>query len=63
MKQKNKWSMILNGLGALIFIAMGLDLTPHHNNLAIFLGVACFVISGVISKMYNDECKNKENCS
>lgn len=55
--------MILNGIGALIFIAMGLDLTPHHNNLAIFLGVACFIVSGVVSKMYSDECKNKENNS
>ena len=62
MKQKNKIPMILNCLGVLIFIAMGLGLTERHNNVTIFLGIACFIISGLVHKMCSDNCqKDKDN--
>lgn len=62
MKQKNKLSMVFSFIGILIFVAMGLSLWPGHNNLMIFLGIACFLLAGLISRMCNDGCKTDKKC-
>lgn len=60
MKQKSRLSLLLNCIGILIFVAMGLNLIPGNSNLMIFLGVACFIISSFVSKFYSQN-NNEDN--
>ncbi len=59
--KKNKLSLVLNCAGILIFIAMGLNIIPGQNNLLIFLGIACFIISAFAHKWCDqDNDKNED---
>jgi len=53
MENKNSCicTAILNGVGILLLLAAAFDVLPITDNLAIFLGIACFVISWVIKKI------------
>jgi hypothetical protein len=42
---------ILCGVGILLLLAAAFDILPISDNLAIFLGIACFIISGIIKKI------------
>ena len=53
MENKNRCviNAILNGVGILLLLAAAFDLLPISDNKAIFLGLACFIISAVIKKI------------
>ncbi|HNW40025.1 MAG TPA: hypothetical protein PKI44_06355 [Candidatus Omnitrophota bacterium] len=42
---------VLNGAGILLLLAAAFDVLPISDNLAIFLGLACFIISGIIKRI------------
>jgi hypothetical protein len=42
---------ILCGVGILLLLAAAFDILPISDNLAIFLGIACFIVSGIINKV------------
>ncbi|MFH1593272.1 MAG: hypothetical protein ABID09_01075 [Candidatus Omnitrophota bacterium] len=58
MKNKtvNAMSPILCGIGILLFLAAAFDILPAQDNLLVFLGIACFIISGIIKKISNGSC-------
>ncbi|MDP8259198.1 MAG: hypothetical protein P9L90_07265 [Candidatus Aadella gelida] len=47
---------VLPGLGILLLLAAGFDLFPPQDNLLVFLGIACFIISSVIKKISKTDC-------
>jgi len=53
MENKNTCvcNSILCGVGILLLLAAAFDVLPITDNLAIFLGIACFIISWVIKKI------------
>jgi hypothetical protein len=60
MEDKNTCicNTILCGVGILLLLAAAFDVLPISDNLAIFLGIACFIISGIIKKI----TKGKGSC-
>ncbi len=42
---------ILSGAGILLLLTSGFDLLPAQDNLVVFLGIACFIVAGVIGKI------------
>ncbi|MDD4980806.1 MAG: hypothetical protein PHC54_06045 [Candidatus Omnitrophica bacterium] len=42
---------LLWGAGILILLAAAFDVLPIADNLAIFLGISCFIINAVIKKI------------
>jgi hypothetical protein len=47
----NLINAILTGAGILLLLAAAFDILPISDNLAIFLGIACFIFSGIIKKL------------
>lgn len=41
-------------LGLLLLLAAAFDLLPISDNLAIFLGIACFIVGGMIKRIAKD---------
>ncbi len=41
-------SVILGALGIIFILIMAFDLLPGKGNIMLFVGVACFIIAGVI---------------
>ena len=52
-KKTNAASAILVGVGILILLAAGFDIFPAQDNVLVFLGIACFIIAGVVRKISN----------
>jgi len=52
---ENKKTCVINavlwGAGILLLLAAAFDVLPISDNLAIFLGIACFIISAVIKRI------------
>ncbi len=64
MKNKNcgsKVSYLFVFLGIVVFVAMGLNVIPISSNIMIFIGIVCFIISGFIRKVCdnNSDDNNK----
>ena len=51
-------SLILCAAGTLLLLAAAFDILPISDNLAIFLGLACFIISGLIKRI----AKGADSC-
>jgi len=51
MKRKKIITSLLSGIGILLFLAAAFDLIPRLDNLLVFLGIACFIVNGVINKI------------
>jgi hypothetical protein len=47
---------ILSGVGVLLLLAAGFDLMPEQDNLLVFLGITCFIVSSVIRKISKSSC-------
>jgi len=43
-------------VGLLILLAAAFDVLPINDNLAIFLGLACFIVGGAIKKIGGGAC-------
>ena len=55
-KSANLITAILFGVGLLLILALAFDVIPRLDNLLIFLGLACFIVAGVIKKLTKDSC-------
>ena len=55
-KSVNILTPILFGVGVLLLLAAGFDILPAQDNLLVFLGIACFIIAGVIKKISKGGC-------
>ncbi|MFC1577127.1 hypothetical protein ACFL3N_02170 [Candidatus Omnitrophota bacterium] len=42
---------VLSAAGILLLLASAFDIVPAHDNLLVFLGIACFIVAGVIKKV------------
>jgi hypothetical protein len=49
-------SKVLFVVGILLLLASAFDLLPAHDNLLVFLGIACFIVGGVIKKTSKGSC-------
>ena len=49
ISKANKVAIALGALGTLFFISTGLNLLPW--NIAIFAGIACYIIAGAVRRM------------
>jgi len=56
-KSTGALTAILAGLGILLLLASAFDLVPNMDNIFVFLGLACFIILGVIRKIKGGCCK------
>jgi hypothetical protein len=41
----------LVGMGIILILMSGFDIIPAWDNVLIFLGLACFIIAGVVKKL------------
>lgn len=55
-KATNMVPVILSGVGILLLLASAFDLVPTMDNVLIFLGIACFIIVGIIKKIKPGGC-------
>ncbi|MBL7157247.1 MAG: hypothetical protein ISS92_03680 [Candidatus Omnitrophica bacterium] len=51
MQAGNVVNSVLLGVGLLLLLAAAFDITPHMDNVLVFLGIACFIIAGVARRI------------